>query len=275
MSSNAEMSFLDHLEELRWHIIRSVAAVIVFTTVAFLSKTFVFQVLILGPSKTSFLTYQLLCDLGTAISLPGLCIDSIPFKLQSRIMTGQFTMHLLASVVLGFVCAFPYAFWEVWRFVKPGLHETEKQVSRWATFTVSVLFMMGVCFGYFVVSPLAINFLANYQLDASISNEFDITSYVQTLAMIVMACGLMFQLPVVVYFLSKIGLLTPAIMKEYRRHSFVVILIIGAIITPPDPFTQLLVSGPVYMLYELSIFVSARVEKHARKMEALAAKGLA
>jgi sec-independent protein translocase protein TatC len=179
-------------------------------------------------------------------------------------------MHILASVIIGLVLAFPYAFWEIWRFVKPGLYETEQQVTRGATFFVTLLFLTGVLFGYYVLSPLAINFLTSYQVDPSILNEIDLTSYVSTIAMMVLACGLMFQLPMVVYFLSKVGVVTPELMIEYRKHAFVVILIVGAVITPPDPITQIFVATPIFFLYQGSILISARVHRRAAKEEAAA-----
>ncbi len=256
-----EMSFLDHLEELRWHLIRAFLSVFVFAIAAFIGKSFVFNVIIFGPSRTDFLTYELLCKLSGLLSLEALCIDTLPFTVQSRTMTGQFSMHIMASIVIGVVCAFPYAFWEIWRFVRPGLYDNEVRTSRGATFFVSLLFLTGVFFGYYIVSPLAINFLSNYQVDPSIINEFDITSYVSTLAMIVLACGLMFQLPMVVYFLSSVGIVTPALMRTYRKHAIVVILIVSAIITPPDPVTQLFVSFPIFILYQLSIYIAVVIEK--------------
>lgn len=261
------MSFLDHLEELRWHLIRAVGSIVVFAIIALVSKSFVFGTIILGPSKPDFPTYKALCKLSELINSDALCINEITFEIQNRTMTGQFTMHLLASVIIGLVLAFPYAFWEIWRFVKPGLYETEQKVTRGATFFVTILFLTGVFFGYFVLSPLAINFLTNYQVDPSILNEIDLTSYVSTIAMMVLACGLMFQLPMVVFFLSKIGVVTPELMKEYRKHAFVVILVIGAVITPPDPITQIFVALPIFFLYQGSIFVSARVHKRAAKEE--------
>lgn len=267
--SAKEMSFLDHLEELRWHLLRSVASIFLFTLMAFIAKDFVFQTIIFGPSRTDFITYRLLCQLSEKVGYDVLCIEKLPFVIQSRTLTGQFTMHIVGSVVIGVVCAFPYAFWEIWRFVKPGLYAHEQRFTQGATFFVSLLFLLGVGFGYFILSPLAINFLSNYQLDPSIANEFDITSYVSTLATLVLACGLMFQLPMVVYFLSKIGILTPSFMREYRRHAIVVILIIAAVITPPDPFSQVLVAAPITVLYELSIFISAKVEKSRLKEQNL------
>jgi len=260
-SPKEEMSFLDHLEELRWHLMRAVLSIFVFAVIAFIGKSFVFNVILFGPSRTDFLTYQLLCDLSQLINSKVLCIETLPFTVQSRTMTGQFAMHIMASIVIGLVCAFPYAFWEIWRFVKPGLYPEEVKVSRGATFYVTMLFLTGVFFGYYVVSPLAINFLSNYQVDPSVINEFDITSYVSTLAMMVLACGLMFQLPVVVYFLAKVGIVTPALMRTYRKHALVVILIVSAVITPPDPITQIFVSLPIFGLYQISIYIAAAIEK--------------
>lgn len=265
-----EMSFLDHLEELRWHLIRSFVSILVFAIAAFLSKDLIWDTIILGPSKPDFWTYQAMCAFGEKIGSAGLCIEELPFIIQSRKMTGQFTMHILSSVVIGLLCAFPYAFWEMWRFIRPGLYETEQKVSRGATFFVSLLFTIGVLFGYFIVTPLAVNFLANYQVADTILNEFDIISYVTTVATLVVACGLMFQLPIVVFFLTKAGLVTPELMKAYRRHAIVVILVVGAIITPPDPISQVLMAFPLIFLYQISIFISKMVLKNEQKREALA-----
>jgi sec-independent protein translocase protein TatC len=262
------MSFLDHLEALRYHILRSVAAILIFTVIAFIAKDIVFGIIILGPSKVDFFTYRILCDIGNYLGISALCIDQLPFTIQSRQMTGQFTMHMTSSVVVGFVVAFPYVFWEIWRFISPGLYDKEKNAARGAVFFVSFLFLSGAAFGYYVLSPLSINFLANYQLDPSILNEFDITSYVTTLTMLVMASAIMFQLPVVVYFLSMSGLVTSRMLKEYRRHSIVIILVVSAIITPPDVISQLLISMPILVLYEIGITIAKRLEKKRALKEA-------
>jgi sec-independent protein translocase protein TatC len=174
-------------------------------------------------------------------------------------------MHLISSFVLGFIVAFPYIFWEIWRFVGPGLYPTERNVSRGAVFFVTLLFTIGVLFGYYVMSPLAINFLANYQVSASVVNEFDITSYVSTVTTLVLGSGILFQLPMVVFFLSKVGIVTPKLMKTYRRHAIIVILFLGAMLTPPDPLSQILVAMPLFGLYELSILISAAVERKRLK----------
>lgn len=255
------MSFLDHLEALRWHILRAISAVLILTIIAFLAKSIVFGVIILGPSKVDFITYRLFCDLGNFLGIAALCIDKLPFTLQSREMTSQFSMHMTSSLVVGFVVAFPYLFWEVWRFISPGLYDKEKNAARGAVFFVSFLFFLGASFGYFVLAPMSINFLANYQLDPSIINEFDISSYISTLTMLVLASAIMFQLPVVVYFLSKSGLVTSGMLKSYRRHAIVVILIVSAIITPPDVVSQVLIAMPILVLYEAGIQIAKRLEK--------------
>ncbi|HMP99288.1 MAG TPA: twin-arginine translocase subunit TatC [Cyclobacteriaceae bacterium] len=263
-----EMSFLDHLEELRWHLVRSAIAVVVFTIAAFISVDFVFNQIIFAPSRPDFWTFRTICSLAQMIGAETFCIDEIPFKLQSRQMTGQFMMHISSSFVIGIIAAFPYMFWEIWRFIKPGLHSTERSFSRGAVFFVSLLFMLGVMFGYYVMSPIAIYFLSNYQISDAISNEFDITSYVSTISTLVLGSGALFQLPMVVYFLSKIGLLTPSWMRQYRRHAIVVILILAAMLTPPDPLSQMLIAGPLLLLYEISIIISGRVLKERLKRQA-------
>lgn len=255
------MSFLDHLEALRWHLLRSIAAILILSVAAFLAKSFVFGVVILGPSKVDFVTYRWLCELSDYVGLTALCIDELPFTIQSRQMTGQFTMHMTSSFVVGFIAAFPFVFWEIWRFISPGLYDQEKSAARGAVFFVSLLFFLGAAFGYFILSPLSINFLSNYQLDPSILNEFDITSYISTLTMLVLASAIMFQLPVVVYFLAMSGLVSSAMLKSYRRHAIVVILIVSAIITPPDVISQILIAMPILVLYEAGIQIAKRLEK--------------
>ncbi|MBN3581696.1 twin-arginine translocase subunit TatC [Algoriphagus aestuarii] len=255
------MSFLDHLEALRWHLLRSISAILVLSVAAFVAKSFVFGVVILGPSKVDFVTYRWLCNVSDYLGIPALCIDELPFTIQSRQMTGQFTMHMTSSFVVGFIAAFPFVFWEVWRFISPGLYDQERKAARGAVFFVSLLFFMGAAFGYYILSPLSINFLSNYQLDPSILNEFDITSYISTLTMLVLASAIMFQLPVVVYFLAMSGLVTSGMLKAYRRHAIVVILVLSAIITPPDVISQVLIAMPILVLYEAGIQIAKRLEK--------------
>ncbi|WP_108210413.1 twin-arginine translocase subunit TatC [Pontibacter mucosus] len=255
------MSFVDHLEELRWHIIRALGSIFVFATIAFLAKGFVFHDIILAPSRTDFLSYRVMCQVGQYFGSDALCFDDLGFTIQSRQMSGQFTMHLMVSAVLGLACAFPYAFWEIWRFVRPGLYPQERKNSQGAVFFVSILFLMGLLFGYYVVSPISINFLAGYQVDPSILNEFDLSSYISTLTTLCLACAIMFELPVIVFFLTKAGLITPETLKLYRRHSIVVILVVAAIITPPDVISQTLIALPLMLLYEVSIHISRSIRK--------------
>lgn len=264
-----EMSFIDHLEELRWHLIRAVIAIFVISIVAFISVDFVFNTVILGPAKPEFWTFRMLCKLGDMINSSALCVKDIPFKIQSRQMTGQFTMHITSSFVIGIIVAFPYVFWEFWRFISPGLRMNERSVSRGAVASVTLLFTMGVLFGYYIMAPLSVNFLANYQVSELIYNEFDITSYVGTVTTLVLGSGILFQLPIVVFFLSKVGIISPELMRTYRKHSIVIILILGAMLTPPDPLSQVLISLPLYGLYEFSIIISKSVYRKKRKQEIL------
>lgn len=254
-----EMSFLDHLEELRWHLIRAVSSIIILSIVVFLAKDFVWHSIILAPSRLDFWTYEMMCKAAQFLNSQTLCIDDLPFIIQNRKMTGQFTMHITSSVLIGLIVAFPYVFWEIWRFIKPGLRIEERRHSRGAVFFVSILFATGVLFGYYIISPLSINFLSHYSVDSSILNEFELSNYVSTISMIVLASAVLFQLPMVVYFLSKAGLITPDGMKHYRRHAIVVILILGALLTPPDPISQVLIAVPLFGLYQISIFISAGV----------------
>ncbi len=268
MSDEKEMSFLDHLEELRWHIVRAISAVFIFMIVAFIAGPWIFENIVFAPSRIDFVTFKYLCKVGHSLNMvESLCVEIIPFKVQSRYMTGQFTMHLTAAFVLGFIIAFPYVFWELWKFITPGLESKERKGSRWAVTAVSFLFLVGISFGYFIMSPLAVWFLSSYSISPAISNEFDITSYVSTITALVFGSGLLFQLPVVVYFLSEIGIVTPQLMRQYRKHALVGILILGAIITPPDPLSQSLISLPLYLLYEISILISAMVVKKKLKQD--------
>jgi sec-independent protein translocase protein TatC len=263
-----EMSFLEHLEELRWHLIRALIGIVVGTIVAFGFGTWIFENIIFAPARADFWTYRQFCALGDFLNSPFLCIRKLDFILQSRQMTGQFMMHITASVVIGLIASFPYVFWEIWRFVKPGLYKTERKATRGAVWYVSMLFALGVLFGYYIVAPLSVNFLANYQISSTVRNEFDIVSYVSLVVSIVLGCALLFQLPIVIYFLAKAGIVTPRLMRVYRRHAIVAILIVAAIITPsPDIFSQVLVGIPLMILYEVSIIIAGNVEKARLKEE--------
>jgi sec-independent protein translocase protein TatC len=269
LEGEKDMSFLDHLEELRWHIVRSVIAIMVFTIFAFVTAPWIFENIIFAPARVDFPTFKALCKFGDLVGAESLCVKEMPFKIQSRNMTGQFTMHIFASFIIGFIMAFPYVAWELWRFIRPALYSKERNYSRGAVSAISFLFLSGILFGYYVLSPLVVSFLANYRISDMISNEFDITSYVSTVVGMVLGCGVLFQLPVVIYFLTKIGIVTPMFLRTYRKHSIIIILVTGAIVTPSsDPFSQMLISFPLYLLYEISILISANVYKKRQKEEA-------
>ncbi|NNC94588.1 MAG: twin-arginine translocase subunit TatC [Chitinophagales bacterium] len=257
------MSFFDHLEELRWHIIRSAIAVVVFMIVAFLNKRFIFDYVLFGPVREDFPTYRALCYLSDKIMLSDrFCINEITFNIINLELAGQFLVHLKTSLILGFVISFPYIFWEMWRFIKPALYSEEMKYSRVIIFFSSLLFFMGIAFGYYVLMPFSVNFFANYEVSSAIGNNFSLKNYMGFITMFVMASGILFELPMVVYFLAKVGLVGPDMMRSYRKHAFVVILLIAAIITPADVGTQIMVTLPVCILYEISIFIAARVEKN-------------
>jgi sec-independent protein translocase protein TatC len=252
-----EMSFLDHLEELRWHIIRSLLSVVVFAIAVFVFKEFVFDKIIFAPRRDSFLTYKVLCSLADFI-----CFAPPDFQIIPREFGEKFFTHLKVSFWLGLVISFPYIFWEIWRFIKPGLYKNEQEAARGMVFICSSLFLLGVLFGYFIISPFAIKFLAGYSLsNVEVISSSSLASYVNYMTMFTVPAGIIFEMPVVVYFLSRIGLLTPSFMKKYRRHAIVVILLFAAIITPPEVVTQILIGIPVLILYEISIFISRRAHK--------------
>lgn len=256
----SEMSFLEHLEELRWHIIRSFIAIFVFAIVAFVNKTVVFDKIILAPKEQNFLTNRLLCKVGKELNLPQLCVSARHFELKNIFMSGQFTAHIKISIIAGIILAFPYIFFEFWRFLRPALYQNERKYARGSVFYVSILFITGVLFGYYIIAPMSVAFLGSYTVSETVGNEINLMSYVTTITNLSLLSGIIFELPVIIYFLSKIGLVTPSFLKKYRRHAIVVILVIAAIITPSaDILTQLLVSVPLVFLYEIGISVSARV----------------
>ncbi|PKA96986.1 Sec-independent protein translocase TatC [Flavobacteriaceae bacterium MAR_2009_75] len=270
-----EMSFLDHLEELRWHLIRSVVAVVVIGSGAFLMKNFIFDTVIFGPSRMDFPTYRVFCDIATWMGFESdFCADKLPFSIQSRQMGAQFSMHIWTSIWAGFILGFPYILYEIWKFISPGLYEKERQNSRGFILIASLLFFSGVLFGYYVVAPLSINFLGTYQVSELILNEFDIDSYIGTVRTAVIACGVLFELPIIIFFLTKVGIVTPEILKKYRKIALVVVLILSAVITPPDVTSQIIVAVPVIILYQVSIYISGFVlRKEAKKEQKLRKKG--
>jgi len=259
----AEMSFLQHLEALRWHLVRSVIVVIGLAITAFFYRDFVFDSLLLAPKNADFWTYRMMCRLGQSIGMgDALCIGDTSFELINTQLSGQFTMHMWVSFIAGLVAGAPYVLFEIWSFVKPALRDKERKYTKGVVFYTTALFFTGVLFGYYIIAPLSINFLGTYQVSSQVKNMIQMDSFVSTVTTITLASGIVFELPIVIYFLTKIGLMTPAFMRQYRKHAVVVILIVAAVITPsPDITSQLLVALPLYVLYELSIFVSMFVYK--------------
>lgn len=269
--SNEEksMGFFDHIEALRWHIMRSTAVVVVFAIFAFSQKAFIFDYLLFGPTRADFPTNKLFCWLEAHSSFfTGLCMQDVKFNFINSDITGQFMLHIQMSMYVGAIAAFPYVFWEVWRFVKPALREREIRNTRGIVFVTSMLFTIGCLFGYFIITPFSVNFLIQYQATELVQNLIDIDSYIGLLITLTIPTGILFELPMLVFLLTKLGILTPEFMKTGRKIAYVVILIIVAIITPQGDITSLLlISTPIFVLYEISISISARVHKQIVKDE--------
>ncbi|MDZ7742045.1 MAG: twin-arginine translocase subunit TatC [Bacteroidota bacterium] len=259
-----EMSFWEHLEELRWHLVRSIIAIVILAVVAFLNRNIIFDQIILAPKDSTFVTNRILCYISEYLNLPGLCIDDLKLNIINIKMSGQFMTHMMVSIVAGIIVAFPYIIWEVWSFIRPALYPTERKYSAGAVIVSSALFILGVLFAYFLIVPLTVNFLGTYQVSADVPNQVSLTSYISTVVSVTLGVGVVFELPIFVYFFTKVGLLTPDFMKRNRKYMIVILLIISAIITPPDVFSQILVVIPLWGLYELSISISKRVYKKRR-----------
>jgi len=263
LNQEGEMSFLQHLEALRWHVVRAAAVVMSLALIFFFFKEFLFDGVLLAPKNPNFLTYRVLCNLSQRFNLgDDLCITHSDFTLISTELSAQFTTHMWVAFIAGLVVGFPYVVWELWLFIKPALRPKEKSLATGVVFYTSFLFLTGVFFGYYVITPMSVNFLGSYQVSAEVKNTITLDSFISMVTTMTLLTGIVFELPIVVYFLTKLGLISPAFMRTYRRHAVVVILILSAVITPTsDATTLLLVAIPLYILYELSIFVSAYVKR--------------
>jgi sec-independent protein translocase protein TatC len=269
-SEREEMSFLQHLEVLRWHLVRSAIAISVVAITAFLFKEFIFDTVLFAPKREDFITFRALCKLSVwlngifpaLVGIDTLCIGKNIPLLQNINLAGQFTIHITTSFIAGLVVAFPYVFWEFWRFISPAFNADERRKARGAVFFTSFLFLCGIAFGYFVIAPLSVNFLSTYTVSDQVLNVPTLSNYISTVTTVVLACGVLFELPVIVYFLTKVGLVSPTLLRKFRRHSFVGALVLASILTPPDVFSQLLVTFPLVILYEISIIISQKVYKN-------------
>jgi sec-independent protein translocase protein TatC len=261
------MSFVDHLDALRWHIFRILIAIIVCGIFAFINIEAIFQNIVLAPTHKTFPSYKVLCWLGQKLHVASLCMQDVPINFQATELSTQFMMSFSSSFVFGFIIASPYVFYEIWRFIKPALSPYELKQSRGVIFWVSALFFFGVAFGYFILVPYTVNFFASYQLSPQFQNIFKIDDYLDNIISLTLGTGLVFQLPVFVFFLSKVGILTPNFMREIRKYAILIILVVAAVITPPDMFSMIIVAIPLVFLYEVSIHISGIVDKKRKKRE--------
>jgi sec-independent protein translocase protein TatC len=261
-SSRAEMSFIDHLDELRKHLFRSVIAVVIGALAIAYFNSFIIKKILMGPTHADFATYTYLCKLGHALGFDKtLCLEEIHVKMQSNAVAGQFNVFMNIVLIGGFIVAFPYIFWQFWLFVKPALKANEMKNTSKVIFWVSFLFFIGILFGYFVVAPYTIHFFANFTIDENIENIWTLTSYFNTIVPLIMGSGIAFQLPLVLFFLAKIDIVTTKFLKKYRRHAILIIVIFVSIITPPDMLSTIICSIPLVLLYEISIILCSRVER--------------
>lgn len=265
-----EMSFLDHLEVLRWHLVRATISIGIAGIVAFIFKKFIFEVIIFGPTHMSFPTYEGLCKVSQFLGMTDttFCAEEFPFIIQSRTFAGQFSAHIWTSIYAGFIVSFPYVLYQLWSFISPGLKPSERKNSRGFIVIASFLFFLGVLFGYYIITPLSINFLANYQISEQISNEFDISDVIALVRTSVIASGFVFELPIIIYFLTKVGLVTPQTLKKYRKFALIIVLVLSAVITPPDIASQVIVAIPILVLYQVSIYISKVVVRNQTRKTA-------
>ena len=263
--SGGDMSFLQHLEELRWHLVRSAAVVAVLAITAFCLNDFIFDTVIFGPLRQDFISYRALCAFGHYLGAgDAMCLTIQPQHLQTLSASEQFFNHMWISFLTGLIVGFPFVLWELWKFVSPALKDKEVGPVRIFVLIASVLFLIGICFGYFLLFPMSYNFLISYQVSSSgivqTNNTFD--DYISLISTMTLVSGVIFEMPVLVYFLTRMTLLTPQFMRKYRKHAVVIILIAAAVITPsPDVTSQMIVAVPMYLLYEVSVFVSSWVMK--------------
>jgi sec-independent protein translocase protein TatC len=248
-----EMSFLDHLEELRWSLFRGIGGIIVITIACSFFSRWIIDVLLLGPAQADFFIYELMGFEAKTLSL------------QNRVLTGQFMVHFGVILSVGIVLGSPIFIYSLWKFIEPGLYKSEKKGLRFAAVFATLFFALGISFGYLIITPVAIQFFSNYEISPMITNDFDIVKYFTMVTFWSFGTGVLFELPIVVYFLAKVGIATPARMRGARRYALVIAMILGAVFTPPDPFSMILVSTPLYLLYECSIFVARSVEKGRQK----------
>jgi sec-independent protein translocase protein TatC len=257
--SEKEMTFWDHLTELRKRLFRMILAWFVMTIVAFIYSRFIFDKILLAPKDSTFITYRWLCQLGKLIHVDSLCLPPMSLSIINLNLSGQFMTDMTVSMFAGLILGSPFIIYQLWQFVMPALYVKERRYARRAVFVMSFLFIVGVLFSYYFMVPWTLNFLGTYQVSTLVVNQISLSSYISTVTSTILGVGIVFELPVVVYVLAKIGIVTPELLKNNRKYAFVIILIIAAIITPPDVFSQMIVTIPLYSLYEISVLVAKRV----------------
>jgi sec-independent protein translocase protein TatC len=263
-----EMSFLDHLEELRWLLVRSSAAVIIMAFLTYFISDYLFDTIIFGPARATFFTYRFFCDLSHSLGFAdSICITELPFIIQNTEMEGQVNIFVWMCILAGFILAFPYILWQIWGFISPALYEKERKNAKVFIFISSLLFFLGVLFGYYVVIPMSVNFVATFTVSDMVKNQFTLESYIGMFKTSVLASGIFFELPIIIYFLTKLGLVTPTFLRKYRRYAVVIVLIVAAIVTPPDVVSQTIVAIPMLIIFELSVIISAIVYKRKIRNE--------
>ncbi|MFT5253540.1 MAG: sec-independent protein translocase protein TatC [Flavobacteriales bacterium] len=261
-----EMSFLDHLEDLRWLLVRSAIAIIVMAFATYFISDYLFDTIIFGPTRPTFITYTFFCELSHSLGFAdSICITEMPFIIQNTEMEGQVNVFIWICILAGFILSFPYILWEIWKFIGPALYEKEKKNAKVFIFFSSILFFFGVLFGYFVVIPMSVNFVATFTVSDVVKNQFTLDSYIGMVKTSVLASGLFFELPIIIFFLTKLGLVTPSFLRTYRKYAIVLVLIIAAIVTPPDVVSQTIVAIPMLLIYEASIWISVFVSKTKRE----------
>jgi sec-independent protein translocase protein TatC len=267
--NRAEMSFIEHLDELRGHLFKSAIAVVLGAIVMAVYNKFIVKKILMGPTRGDFPTYGILCKISQKLGLGSkLCMEQIHVKMQNMNVSGQFDMYFNVLLIGGFILAFPYVFWQFWKFTKPALTSKELKNTRGVIFWVSLLFFMGVFFGYFVIAPYTINFFSKFTIDESIENIWTISSYFNTIVPLILGAGLAFQLPLVMYFLAKVGVVSAAYLRRVRKYAILIMLIVAGIITPPDMLSQIVCTIPLMLLYEISVWLCTRVEKKEKEKEA-------
>ena len=262
----SEMSFLDHLEELRWLLVRSTIAIVILAIAIFFVADYIFDQIVFGPTRVDFITYRFFCDASHYLGFADtICIEELPFTIQNTSMEGQVNVFVWMCITAGFILGFPYILYEIWRFISPALYEHERKYAKVFIFSASVLFFLGVLFGYFVIVPMSVNFLASFSISSVVKNDINLDSYISMIKTSVLVGGIFFEMPVIIYLLTKIGIISPSFLQNTRKYAVIIVLIISAIVTPPDVVSQITVAVPMLLIYEISILISKIVYKNQLK----------